>query len=127
MKKQTALAFFLCLTVGLFAQKKNSAFKIHIRRTNLPIIIDGKGNEEAWQTTATAKSFYSVLPMDTGLAKVPTEVRMCFDEQYLNMRLQWRYKPASDLFLVYSNNYYATPFTTKNNAFILKFTYWWNK
>jgi hypothetical protein len=45
----------------------------------------------------------------------------------LNMRLQWRYKPASDLFLVYSNNYYATPFTTKNNAFILKFTYWWNK
>ena len=83
MKKQTALAFFLCLTVGLFAQKKNSAFKIHIRRTNLPIIIDGKGNEEAWQTTATAKSFYSVLPMDTGLAKVPTEVRMCFDDQNL--------------------------------------------
>lgn len=81
MKKSTALAFFLCLVVGLFAQKKNSAFKIHIRRTNLPINIDGIGNEEAWKTAAIANSFYSVLPMDTGLAKVPTEVRMCFDDQ----------------------------------------------
>lgn len=83
MKKLTALAFFLCLTIGLFAQKKNSAFKIHIRRTNLPIKIDGLVNESAWQTAAVANSFYSVLPMDTGLAKVPTEVRMCFDEQNL--------------------------------------------
>lgn len=83
MKKLTALAFFLCLTVGLIAQKKNSAFKIHIRRTNLPINIDGIGNEEAWHTAAIANSFYSVLPMDTGLAKVPTEVRLCFDDQNL--------------------------------------------
>ncbi|HEY0433074.1 MAG TPA: DUF5916 domain-containing protein, partial [Chitinophagaceae bacterium] len=27
----------------------------------------------------------------------------------LNARLQWRYQPASDLFLVYTDNYYSTP------------------
>jgi hypothetical protein len=44
----------------------------------------------------------------------------------VNTRLQWRYKPASDLFLVYTDNYLPTPFTVKNRALVLKFTYWWN-
>ncbi|MEO6328585.1 MAG: DUF5916 domain-containing protein [Ginsengibacter sp.] len=45
----------------------------------------------------------------------------------LNTRLQWRYKPASDLFLVYTDNYYPSPLYVRNRAFVLKFTYWWNK
>ncbi|MEP6596809.1 MAG: DUF5916 domain-containing protein [Ginsengibacter sp.] len=45
----------------------------------------------------------------------------------INTRLQWRYKPASDLFLVYTDNYYAAPFLIKNRALQLKITYWWNK
>ena len=45
----------------------------------------------------------------------------------LNTRLQWRYKPASDLFLVYTDNYYPSPLFVRNRAFVLKFTYWWNK
>jgi hypothetical protein len=44
----------------------------------------------------------------------------------LNARLQWRYSPASDLFLVYTDNYYTSPFFVRNRAFVLKFTYWWN-
>ena len=44
----------------------------------------------------------------------------------LNTRLQWRYKPASDLFLVYTDNYYSYPLSVRNRAFVLKFTYWWN-
>jgi hypothetical protein len=44
----------------------------------------------------------------------------------LNTRLQWRYRPASDLFLVYTDNYYSYPFSVHNRAFVLKFTYWWN-
>ena len=44
-----------------------------------------------------------------------------------NTRFQWRYKPASDLFLVYTDNYYIGPVFVKNRAFVLKFTYWWNK
>ncbi|HEY4206381.1 MAG TPA: DUF5916 domain-containing protein [Puia sp.] len=44
----------------------------------------------------------------------------------LNTRLQWRYKPASDLFLVYTDNYLSTPFSVRSRALVLKFNYWWN-
>ena len=44
-----------------------------------------------------------------------------------NTRLQWRYKPVSDLFIVYTDNYYIGPAFIKNRAVVLKFNYWWNK
>ena len=44
----------------------------------------------------------------------------------LNTRLQWRYKPVSDLFIVYTDNYLPSPFAVKNRALVLKLTYWWN-
>jgi hypothetical protein len=44
----------------------------------------------------------------------------------LNTRLQWRYKPASDLFIVYTDNYFPENFMVKNRALVIKFTYWWN-
>ena len=44
----------------------------------------------------------------------------------VNARLQWRYKPASDLFIVYTNNYFPAPFSVKNRALVLKLNYWWN-
>ena len=44
----------------------------------------------------------------------------------LNTRFQWRFKPASDLFLVYTDNYLPAPFNVKNRSVVLKFTYWWN-
>ena len=54
-----------------------------------------------------------------------------------NVRFQWRYKPVSDLFIVYTDNYYAysstlnpqdriTAFQPKNRALVLKLTYWLN-
>lgn len=44
----------------------------------------------------------------------------------MNMRLQWRYSPASDLFIVYTDNYYSDSFKVRNRALVFKFTYWWN-
>ena len=44
----------------------------------------------------------------------------------VNTRFQWRYRPASDLFIVYTDNYYPSPFAVRNRAIVLKFTYWWN-
>jgi hypothetical protein len=43
----------------------------------------------------------------------------------LNTRFQWRFKPASDLFLVYTDNYLPAPFYVKNRALAIKLTYWW--
>lgn len=44
----------------------------------------------------------------------------------LNSRFQWRFAPASDLFIVYMDNYLPDPFHVKNRSVVLKFTYWWN-
>ncbi|HUH19315.1 DUF5916 domain-containing protein [Albibacterium sp.] len=49
------------------------------------------------------------------------------DNMNLNTRLQWRYKPASDLFIVYGDNYDPTSsFNVKNRQLVVKWTYWWN-
>ena len=45
----------------------------------------------------------------------------------INSRLQWRYKPMSDIFLVYTDNYFSTPFfTNKSRAIVFKMNYWLN-
>ena len=45
----------------------------------------------------------------------------------INSRLQWRYKPMSDLFLVYTDNYFSDPLLkNKNRMLVLKANYWLN-
>jgi hypothetical protein len=48
----------------------------------------------------------------------------------INARLQWRFQPASDVFLVYTDNYFSDQFLSdpkvKNRALVLKVTYWLN-
>jgi len=45
----------------------------------------------------------------------------------INSRLQWRYKPMSDIFLVYTDNYFTDPFLkNKNRALVFKMNYWLN-
>jgi len=48
------------------------------------------------------------------------------DNINLNTRFQWRYRPASDLFIVYTDNYLPENLSVKNHSLVLKFTYWWN-
>ena len=48
------------------------------------------------------------------------------DNINLNARFQWRYKPASDIFLVYTDNYLPENMNVKNRALVLKITYWYN-
>jgi hypothetical protein len=42
----------------------------------------------------------------------------------INTRLQWRFKPMSDLFIVYTDNYNTANFSAKNKALVLKLNYW---
>lgn len=48
------------------------------------------------------------------------------DNMNLNIRFQWRYRPASDLFIVYSENYIPKGFISRNNALVLKLNHWFN-
>jgi len=42
----------------------------------------------------------------------------------INNRFQWRFKPMSDLYIVYSENYLTSDFTTKNRGIVIKLQYW---
>lgn len=42
----------------------------------------------------------------------------------INSRFQWRFKPMSDLFLVYSENYLTDNLSVRNRGLVLKFVYW---
>ncbi|MEA3463028.1 MAG: DUF5916 domain-containing protein, partial [Bacteroidota bacterium] len=48
------------------------------------------------------------------------------DNVNVNMRLQWRYAPVSDLYIVYTENAYPSQWTTKNRGIVLKLSYWFN-
>jgi hypothetical protein len=44
----------------------------------------------------------------------------------INSRLQWRFKPMSDLYIVYTDNYDSYNFGKKNRALVVKLIYWLN-
>ena len=48
------------------------------------------------------------------------------DNMNINMRIQWRYQPVSDIYLVYTDNYIPGSWTSRNRALVLKMTYWLN-
>lgn len=44
----------------------------------------------------------------------------------VNSRVQWRFKPMSDFFIVYTDNYATTDMKVKNRGIVFKITYWLN-
>jgi Domain of unknown function (DUF5916)/Carbohydrate family 9 binding domain-like len=87
----------------------NSATKLTEKRGNRFVLLNSK-----LDITFTNKLFWTTY--------------LQYNEQQnnvnLNTRLQWRFKPASDIFLVYTDNYLPETFGLKNRALILKATYW---
>ncbi len=53
-----------------------------------------------------------------------------YNEQIQNMnintKIQWRYQPVSDIYLVYTDNYFPDTWASRNRALVLKMTYWFN-
>jgi hypothetical protein len=58
-------------------------FMIDIAATDEEIIIDGERNETVWENTTTAKDFFRITPIDTGLATTRTEVQLVYNDDYL--------------------------------------------
>ncbi|MDX1637859.1 MAG: DUF5916 domain-containing protein [Balneolaceae bacterium] len=55
-----------------------------------------------------------------------TQYNEQLDNVNINSRFQWRFQPASDLFIVYTDNYLPGSFSVKTRSLTVKFTYWWN-
>lgn len=85
-------------------------------------LADGYGKEKLVlvgpriDLTFTDKIFFTTFVQYNNLA----------DNVNLNARFQWRYKPASDFFVVYTENYLPENLRSKNRALVFKFTYWLN-
>jgi len=56
---------------------------IIVHKTGSTISIDGELNEEGWQFAAIADSFINKWPTDTGSARLQTEVKMIYDEEFI--------------------------------------------
>jgi hypothetical protein len=48
------------------------------------------------------------------------------DNMNINTRIQWRYAPVSDFFLVYTDNYFPGDFLPKQRSLVFKLNYWLN-
>ncbi len=94
--KSLFFVYALLLSTALFAQKKNAAYQLHIFPTTEKITIDGIANEDVWKNAEVAKDFFMVLPMDTSLAKVKTEVEMTYDNTNLYLLAKCFDAPRKD-------------------------------
>ena len=67
----------------LYSQKINQDFKIHPKKINQKIKIDGLINEDAWEDADVAKDFFMITPTDGKKAEQESEVRILYDENYI--------------------------------------------
>ncbi|MCK4562156.1 MAG: carbohydrate binding family 9 domain-containing protein, partial [Flavobacteriaceae bacterium] len=82
MKKYLLIIFLVGFVITeINAQKKNENFRLNIRKTTLPITVDGVANDKAWLGADVIDNFFMVLPMDTAKATARTEVRMTYDDK----------------------------------------------
>ena len=56
---------------------------INIPKIAIPIVIDGKPDEESWKNAAVFKDFYQTSPGDNIAPSKPTEVYVMYDEKNL--------------------------------------------
>ena len=81
--KYCFLALLILFSFLTQAQKKNGTYRIHIKRAESPIVIDGIADDKAWESTDVAKDFFMVLPMDQGPATQESEIRMAYDDDHI--------------------------------------------
>lgn len=77
------IVFTFLVVLPLRAQKKNDNYRLHIKRASGPIIVDGVGDDTAWQDAEEANDFFMVLPMDNRKANEPTTIKMAYDDKHI--------------------------------------------
>ncbi len=83
---------------------------------------DPQGNEDLTLINLRSEINFSTSLFWTTFLQYNTQQ----DNFNINSRLQWRYAPMSDVFLVFTDNYVASPFlqVNRNRAIVLKVNYW---
>lgn len=94
MKTFLILAFLLTAE-SVFAQSRTKPLAT-VTRASSVIQIDGELNEEAWAIARQLSPFFNKWPSDTGYARVQTEVKIIFNEQFLYVAAK-NYQKREDL------------------------------
>ncbi len=79
-------AIILSASPSLFGQTKGvnrEKYRIHIRKTEMPVAVDGLLDEAVWSAAERARDFQRVTPTDEGLAVAKTEVMLAYDDANL--------------------------------------------
>lgn len=105
--------------VARFQPYGNLAMNVSYNRIDLP---DGFNDVVYWlvgprlDITFTDKLFLTTF----------IQYNKQIDNINMNIRFQWRYQPVSDLFIVYTDNYFPGNLRVKNRGIVLKASYWFN-
>ena len=60
-------------------------FRLHAKRTEQPVVVDGVLDEPVWKVAERTGPFYRILPIDTGYARAQTEVMVAYDDDNFYM------------------------------------------
>ena len=71
----------MCFFNKLNCQKINDSYRIHPKKTDQPLVIDGFLNEEIWEYAEVADDFFMILPTDGKKASQHSEARILYDEK----------------------------------------------
>jgi len=77
------MRFFITIIVVLISIKSYSQKSVNISKTSTKISIDGVLDESIWSSLLKVDNFLNQWPKDTGVAKLKTEVRMTYDNDFL--------------------------------------------
>ena len=80
------IVFLTCMLLAIekaIGQGSLTDRSITLHRSVSKIVIDGELNEEGWRGAAIADSFINKWPTDTGKAKLQTEVKIIYDDQFI--------------------------------------------
>ncbi len=106
------------------------SLNVNYNRIRLP---QGFNNSDLWLISPRADITFTRSVFFTTFVQYNNQT----NNMNINARFQWRFKPVSDLFIVYTDNYFTQDYTTadarffnafqsKNRALVLKLTYWLN-
>ena len=74
------MIIFILMSIKVHSQKINKNYKIHPKKTDQIINIDGVLQEEVWENAETANNFFMILPTDGKQANQQSEVKILYDE-----------------------------------------------
>ena len=83
---------------------------------------DPYGQDQLWLLSSRIEINFSKSLFWTTFFQYITQL----DNFNINSRLQWRFLPMSDVYLVYTDNYAVEFWGKKNRALVLKINYWLN-